>query len=105
MCRRPEVYIPPRPLLNHGPHRCRLGRGLDPAAQTTGYDFFFFLEHQKTDVAPLADFYQVVALSEPLPKDFLMSKPQPSREQVAEKIEGKVLGWGLWVGQYERKWE
>lgn len=24
MCRRPVVYIPPRPLLNHGPHRCKL---------------------------------------------------------------------------------
>lgn len=52
-----------------------------------------------------ADFYQIVALSEPLPKDLLTSKPQPSREQVAEKIQGKVLGWGLWVGSYERRWE
>lgn len=50
------------------------------------------------------DFYQIVALSEPLPAELLTSKPQPSREQVAEKIQGKVLGWGLWVGSYERTW-
>lgn len=52
-----------------------------------------------------ADFFQVVALSEPLPKALLETKPQPTREQIAEEIRGKVLGWGLWVGQYERKWE
>lgn len=51
------------------------------------------------------DYYQIVALSEPLPKDLLTCKPLPSREQVADKIQGKVLGWGLWVGSYERKWE
>lgn len=72
MCRRPVVYLPPRPLLNHGPHRY---------------------------------FFQIVALSEPLPKALLEAKPQPTREQIAEEIEGKVLGWGLWAGQYERKWE
>jgi hypothetical protein len=22
LCRRPVVYLPPRPLMNHGPHRC-----------------------------------------------------------------------------------
>lgn len=22
MCKRPAVYLPPRPLMNHGPHRC-----------------------------------------------------------------------------------
>lgn len=51
------------------------------------------------------DFYEIVALREPLPKDFVSSQPSPTREQVAEKIQGKVLGWGLWVGSYERKWE
>lgn len=53
----------------------------------------------------MADFFQIVALSEPLPKALLEAKPQPTREQIAEEIQGKVLGWGLWVGQYERKWE
>ncbi|KAF3769677.1 hypothetical protein M406DRAFT_35669 [Cryphonectria parasitica EP155] len=71
MTRSGKVYIPPRPLMNHGPHRY---------------------------------FHQIVALSEPLPKDLLTSKPQPSREQIAEKIKGNVLGWGLWVGEYERRW-
>lgn len=23
VCRRPGVYLPPRPLMNHGPHRCK----------------------------------------------------------------------------------
>lgn len=25
VCRRPGVYLPPRPLMNHGPHRCKPG--------------------------------------------------------------------------------
>lgn len=48
------------------------------------------------------DFFQIVALSEPLEKQLI--KSQPSKEQVAEAIKGKVLGWGLWVGSCERKW-
>lgn len=24
-CRKPVVYLPPRPLINHGPHRCKCG--------------------------------------------------------------------------------
>lgn len=44
-------------------------------------------------------------MSEPLPVDFVSSKPPPTREQVAEMIQGKVLGWGIWVGSFERKWE
>lgn len=69
MPRRGKVYIPPRPLMNHGPHRY---------------------------------FFQIVALSEPLDKQLI--KSQPSKEQVAEAIKGKVLGWGLWIGSCERKW-
>ncbi|KAI0128447.1 phosphatidylethanolamine-binding protein [Xylariales sp. AK1849] len=68
--RRGVPYIPPRPLLNHGPHR-----------------YFFF----------------VVALSEPLDSGLLASKA--TREQVADAIQGKVLGWGSWVGSCERVWK
>lgn len=53
-----------------------------------------------TDRTP--DFFQIIALSEPLDKKLLASKA--SREQVAEAVKGKVLGWGLWVGSCERKW-
>ncbi|POS70153.1 hypothetical protein DHEL01_v211456 [Diaporthe helianthi] len=70
VCRRPVVYLPPRPLMNHGPHRY---------------------------------FFEVVALSETLPKDLLESRP--TREKIAKAIQGKVLAWGLWVGAYERKWQ
>ena len=48
------------------------------------------------------DFWQIVALSEPLDKEFVQSKP--TKDQVAEAINGKVLGWGLWIGVCERKW-
>lgn len=48
------------------------------------------------------DFFVVVALSEPLDKQLLKSKA--SKEQIAEAIKGKVLGWGMWVGRCERKW-
>jgi phosphatidylethanolamine-binding protein (PEBP) family uncharacterized protein len=63
-------YIPPRPLMNHGPHR------------------YFFM---------------VIALKEPLDSKLLTA--ETTREQVAEAIKGKVLGWGMWVGVAERKWE
>ncbi|KAI0439291.1 PEBP-like protein [Xylaria telfairii] len=63
-------YIPPRPLMNHGPHR------------------YFFM---------------VVALKEELGSGLLTA--ETTREQIAETIEGKVLGWGMWVGVAERKWE
>ena len=58
--------------------------------------------HTNTDADSPADFFQVVALSEPLNKAMLSSKA--SREEFAEAIIGKVLGWGLWVGCCERKW-
>jgi hypothetical protein len=51
-------------------------------------------------VAP--DFFEIIALSEPLPKSLVRSKA--SKEEVAEAINGKVLGWGMWVGSAERKW-
>ncbi|KAK7031653.1 phosphatidylethanolamine-binding protein [Favolaschia claudopus] len=67
--RRNVPYLPPRPLMNHGPHRY---------------------------------FYQVVALSEPLDPKLLSAKA--TREQIADAIVDKVLGWGMWVGSCERKW-
>ncbi|KAH9884483.1 PEBP-like protein [Xylariomycetidae sp. FL2044] len=62
-------YIPPRPLMNHGPHR------------------YFFI---------------VVALNEPLGAELLTA--QTTREQIADAIVGKVIGWGMWTGVAERKW-
>jgi hypothetical protein len=48
------------------------------------------------------DFFEVVALNEALDEEFIKSKP--SRDQVAEAIKGKILGWGMWTGSCERKW-
>ncbi|KAH7313368.1 phosphatidylethanolamine-binding protein [Stachybotrys elegans] len=62
------IYMLPRPLLNHGPHRY---------------------------------FFTVVALKEPLDAAFVASRP--SRAQLAVAVEGKVLAWGRWTGQCERK--
>ncbi len=47
-------------------------------------------------------FYQLVALGEPL--DLGKWGGVPSKAQLAEEIEGKVVGWGVWVGVFERKW-
>lgn len=76
--------------MNHGPHRCK-SNILTNA----------FLSEIITCEA--TDFYEVVALSETLPKDLLQGRP--TREQIAEAVQGKVLAWGLWVGVYERKWQ
>ncbi|KAI1816750.1 PEBP-like protein [Poronia punctata] len=48
-------------------------------------------------------FFIVVALKEPL--DARLLTATATREQVAEDIRGKVLGWGTWVGVAERKWQ
>ncbi|KAI0481211.1 PEBP-like protein [Xylariaceae sp. FL0804] len=47
-------------------------------------------------------FYMVVALKEPL--DAKVRTPQTTRDEMADAIVGKVLGWGMWVGEAERKW-
>lgn len=49
-----------------------------------------------------ADFFEIIALSEPLDKEIL--KKKITREQAAEVIRGKVLGWGMWTSKYERTW-
>ena len=47
-------------------------------------------------------FYQVIALSEKVnQKAFAAAKP--TREELAQAIEGKVLAWGMWIGVFERK--
>jgi len=61
---RGSVYVPPRPLRGHGPHRY---------------------------------FYLVVAL-----KGKLEISTFP-KDELAKEIDGKVLGWGQWVGVAERK--
>ncbi|KAL6871899.1 phosphatidylethanolamine-binding protein [Trichoderma novae-zelandiae] len=68
--RRNNIYIPPRPLLNHGIHRY---------------------------------FFDIVALNEPLDATFVASKP--TRDRVAKEIDGKVIAWGRWTGQCERRWK
>lgn len=66
--RRGIVYIPPKPLLGHGPHRY---------------------------------FFTIVALSQPI--DTTKLSDVPTIDEVGKAIEGKVLGWGEWIGVYERK--
>lgn len=68
--RRGNVYIPPKPLLGHGPHRY---------------------------------FFTVIALDQPL--DGSKFGESPALEEVAKAIQGKVVGWGQWIGVYERKWK
>lgn len=41
-------------------------------------------------------FYQVVGLNERLGLDSLGSKP--SKDELASAVEGKVNGWGVWIG-------
>ncbi|KAI1335108.1 PEBP-like protein [Xylariaceae sp. FL0016] len=47
-------------------------------------------------------FYMVVALKEPLPDT--LKTPAVTRDQIADAIVGRVLGWGMWTGVAERKW-
>ncbi|KAI5459957.1 aspartic peptidase domain-containing protein [Mariannaea sp. PMI_226] len=70
MSRNGKIYIPPRPLMNHGIHRY---------------------------------WFEVIGLNKPLDADFIASKP--SRDAVGAAIEGRVVVWGRWMGQCERKWQ
>ncbi|KAL2008419.1 hypothetical protein VTN00DRAFT_6613 [Thermoascus crustaceus] len=65
---RGSVYIAPRPLRGHGPHRY---------------------------------WFEVIALNAAVDLDDL--SPVATREELARDIEGKVAGWGTWVGVYEAK--
>ena len=48
-------------------------------------------------------FYELVALREPVDVDGLGGKV--TKDRLASAIVGKVVGWGVWVGAFERKWE
>jgi phosphatidylethanolamine-binding protein (PEBP) family uncharacterized protein len=48
-------------------------------------------------------FFELVALMEPLDPTGL--SPLPTKEELSEVINGKVAGWGLWIGIFENKWE
>jgi phosphatidylethanolamine-binding protein (PEBP) family uncharacterized protein len=47
-------------------------------------------------------YFMVVALKEKL--DASKMSPAAKRAELAKEIEGKVLGWGEWMGVSERKW-
>ena len=65
-----NIYVAPRPLVGHGPHRY---------------------------------FFELIALSQLMNVATLSAVPTSAEIQSA--IDGKVAGWGEWVGVYERKWE
>ncbi|CAM6097247.1 unnamed protein product [Calypogeia fissa] len=47
-------------------------------------------------------FFMVVALGEKLDDSQLSAVPR--RKELAKELQGKVLGWGEWMGVSERKW-
>lgn len=47
-------------------------------------------------------FFQVVALKEKV-KTAEMS-PVATKEELMQQINGKIIGWGVWVGIFEHKW-
>jgi phosphatidylethanolamine-binding protein (PEBP) family uncharacterized protein len=65
-----KIYLGPRPLLGHGPHRY---------------------------------FFQLIALKEKVDAGNLSTVA--NKEELALEIQGKVIGWGVWIGVYERRWE
>ena len=48
-------------------------------------------------------FYELIALKEPL--DVAKLSVMPTKKQLADAIVDKVVGWGVWVGVYEREWK
>ena len=68
--RKGTVYMGPRPVLGHGPHRY---------------------------------FFQVIGLGQELDQ-FSLSEAV-TKEELSREIQGKVVGWGTWIGVYERRWE
>lgn len=48
------------------------------------------------------DVFNVIGLSEALDAEFVKSKPK--LDQVASAIEGKIVSWGQWTAQCERRW-
>ncbi|KAE8351841.1 phosphatidylethanolamine-binding protein [Aspergillus coremiiformis] len=45
--------------------------------------------------------FTIIALSEPLQFD---RPDRVSKKQIKEAIVGKVIGWGQWIGHFERPW-
>ena len=48
-------------------------------------------------------FFTLVALNQAIDTSKLSSLP--TIEEIAKAIDGNVVGWGEWIGVYERKWE
>ena len=48
-------------------------------------------------------YYQIIALKEPM--DTTKMSAIPTKSEMAAEVVGKVLGWGAWVGAFERKWK
>lgn len=48
-------------------------------------------------------FFELVALKEKLDEGVMSEVP--TKEEVLKLVEGKVAGWGLWIGTYESVWE
>jgi len=48
-------------------------------------------------------YYQIIALREPI--DTTKMSVSPTKSELARGIVGKVIGWGAWVGNFERKWK
>jgi phosphatidylethanolamine-binding protein (PEBP) family uncharacterized protein len=97
--RRNNIYTPPRPLINHGPHRCMLLRLRTSASQAAPEAHSWIVPRGNED----PDFYQIIALNAPLSREVLKTKV--TKEKLAEEINGKVIAWGNWVAVAERKWE
>ena len=47
--------------------------------------------------------FDVVGLKEKIDRKALSE--MPSKEELSKAIEGKVVGWGRWLGTFERKWK
>lgn len=47
-------------------------------------------------------FFQVVGLKDKL--DVNKMKPVATRDEILKAVEGKLVGWGEWIGKYEEKW-
>ncbi|KAJ5989543.1 hypothetical protein N7481_004753 [Penicillium waksmanii] len=48
-------------------------------------------------------FFTLVALSAPIDSSKLSDLP--TIQEIAQAVEGNVVGWGEWVGVFERKWD
>jgi len=48
-------------------------------------------------------FFQVVALKETL--DTATLSPVATKAELVQAIEGKILGYGIWIGVFEEKWK